>query len=152
MAFHALVGSMTLSTHACRKLFLNLSKTNSTLDTDALEAAAAVWSSLESQMQHGARTLLRVARRQPLLWSFQSYATSFKCRAQFQHSFLKSTFLRRGNHLEEFLSERGLVKTMPILGSATPSMAMLVGLLRPLRDGKSCDHHFVSACEFHQKL
>ena len=148
MAFHALVGSMTLSTHACRELFLNQSKTNSTLDKDALEAAAAAWLSLESQMQRDARTLLRVARRQPLLWSFQSDATSFKCRAQFQHSSLKSTLLRRGKHLEEFLSERGMVKTMPIRGSATPSMAMLVGLPRPLRGGKSGDHHFVSACEF----
>ena len=27
-------------------------------------------------------------------------------------------------------------------------MAMLVGLPRALRDGKSGDHHFVSACQF----
>ena len=98
-------------------------------------------------MRQEACNLLRSARQEPILWSFQSDATSFKCRAQFQH-FYKSTLQRRGRHLEEFLSQRCVIKTMPVLGTATPIMAMLVGLPRALRDGKSGDHHFVSACQF----
>jgi hypothetical protein len=134
----------------CRQLLLDLCRVNHTLDQAGLENAAAGWKALEQQMVHEASVLLRSARHQPVLWSYQSDATSFKCRLQINDRSSSSVQQRRGRHLEEFLSERGMLKTISLDGRMT--MAMLLGMPRPLRAGKAADNHFVAACEFAGRL
>ena len=134
----------------CSQKFLELSRVNCTLDQAGLASAAVAWAALRQQMLHDANVLLLSAREQPVLWCYQSDATSFKCRAQITDRSSSGVQQRRGRHLEEFLSERGMLKTFSIGGR--PMLAMLLGMPRPLRAGKAADNHFVAACEFEGHL
>ena len=88
-----------------RQLLLDLCRVNRTLDQAGLENAAAGWKALEQQMVHEASVLLRSARHQPVLWSYQRDATSFKCRLQINDRSSSSVHQIRGRHLEDFLVE-----------------------------------------------
>ena len=118
----------------CSQKFLELSRVNCTLDQAGLASAAVAWAALRQQILHDANVLLLSAREQPVLWCYQSDATSFKCRAQITDRSSSGVQQRRGRHLEEFLSERGMLKTFSIGGR--PMLAMLLGMPRPLRAGK----------------
>ena len=53
---------------------------------------------------------------------------------------------RRGQRLDEFLSEQAVVNT--IVTDGNTAIAILTGLPRPLRDGKTVDRQFVADCKF----
>ena len=106
---------------------------------------------LLQQLSHEAAALMRSARSQPLLYSYQSDATSFKCRMQLNSTSSEGRPMQlRGRALEEFLSERGMLKTIAANGEV--HMVMLMGVPRPLRHGKTGDCHFAAACDFERPL
>ena len=131
--------------------YIDLCRVSATLGDRELNESAEALHCLLQQLCHESHSLLRAARGRPVLYCYQSDATSFKCRLQLnQRSREGKALQRRGRALEEMLSERGLLKFFDASGDA--KMVMLMGVPRPLRQGKTADVHFVAACDFQRPL
>ena len=131
--------------------YVDLCRVSAALDDRELNESAKALHCLLQQLHHESQALMCSSRGRPVLYCYQSDATSFKCRTQFSQQPREGKVLqRRGRQLEEMLSERGLLKSFAANGDA--KMVMLLGLPRPLREGKTADVHFAAACDFQRPL
>lgn len=84
------------------------------------------------------------AAGRPLLISYQSDATSFLTRTQVETSTEQGSLQRRGRSLQEFLSERCLLKSVEPSGDVRMTVSMRPP--RKLDRGKTTGNHFSAAC------
>ena len=127
-------------------LYLEYCKPSQRLSGDDRWTLAKLTEVLKHFIRERALSIVRGANAQPLLFSYQSDATSYLCLVNKTSKLDGSVVVRSGKVLHEFLMERGFVKSLTATGSE--QMALLLADPRPLSNGKGAWQCFTAATQF----
>ena len=138
---------MITPVQALKAVLARLSAASTVFD-DADTRAAAIWAcALE---QDGLDRISNLTYRwptNPVLNAYSSDGSSFLVRAQVDHAGPVDNIQRRGRLLQEYLSQRVLIKAQnPAHGGMDMETYMPMPL--PMNDGKTAENHFVAATRF----
>lgn len=133
---------------ALRQRFLYFCKVGRVLTDIELRECAQLAEALKEVLLEDAKRLLSSSSGQPVLFSYQSDATSLLCTAQQQAALGSSAqvVIRRGKVLHELLMQRGFLKMRTPSGQDRVAILMRDPL--PLTAGKSVWHLFSAAVGF----
>ena len=131
-------------------LCLDYCKASQVLTGDGRWTLATLTEVFKRFFRSRALALVREAGEQPLLYSYQSDATSYLCHARSQSELDKHMVVRKGKVLHEFLMERAYVKSLTPAG--VEQMALILVEPRPLSKGKGAWPCFTAATQFFPSL
>ena len=105
---------------------------------------------LKHHLREKGLLLLREAGEEAVLYSYSADATPLKVSTTNAHTLADSQVVRKGRALEDFLLQRGLLKTT--LATGEQSVAFLFGDILPLSEGKKSGNIFSAAARFFPML
>ena len=126
-----------------RATLLDFCKVGKTLSKQEERVLHQVVEVLKHHLKQKCLSLLREAGGEAVLYSYSADATPLKVSTRKVHTTAGGQVVRQGRALEDFLLQRGLVKTTPATGEQR--IAFLFGDILPLSEGKRFGNTYVSS-------
>ena len=129
-----------------RATLLDLCRVGKTLSKQEERLLHQVVEVLKHHLRGKVQELLREAGGETVLYSYSADATPLKVVSSEVHASAGSRVVRKGRALEDFLLQRGLVKTT--LATGEQRIAFLFGDVLPLSEGRRSGNIFSAAASF----